>query len=380
VIADIRHATETHLASIEEPASKSSPAGRMSLERFRQVVDNARKDGYWVEEIVASQYCRKACMRNHPLLLFVPQKCQKALSLLMTAVSIAVVFVALCSTTMRAQSPGPREYLNIPVYQTVAYIDYVSSTAETVAADLPLPNNETVSQVISPTVLVSFPIDNKYAGLSLSLPSSKVRVTRPAGAIETWGVNDPAIGFHKNIFGLPAFRQGEIAKAIPQTFLSFHLTVNPPLGQYDPNSTVNTGANRWAFTPLVNLNIPMNKGGAWIETYAWGRFFTSNNAFQGNKLLTQDPIGIAAMWYSHNLGKKTWVAIGLYYDNGGETYINHIPQHDSSNAFRPSLAINRKVGKFAVSLRYENTASKPNAAPWNGLLNFRLGLPPLFNF
>jgi hypothetical protein len=106
--------------------------------------------------------------------------------------SVVVVFVALFSTTMRAQSPGPREYLNIPVRQTVAYVDYVGSSAETVAADLPLPNNETISQVISPTVLVSFPINNKYAGLSLSLPYSKVLFAGPGGTVETWRLNDPA--------------------------------------------------------------------------------------------------------------------------------------------------------------------------------------------
>ncbi|HTF64886.1 MAG TPA: transporter [Edaphobacter sp.] len=294
--------------------------------------------------------------------------------------SIVAVFVAFFSETTWAQSPGPREFLNIPVRQTVAYVDYVGSQAETVAANLPLPNNQTVSQVISPTILVSFPIDNKYAGVSLSLPYSKVQFAGPGGSVETWGLNDPAIAFHKNIFGLPAFRQDEIAKAIPQTFMSFHLTVNPPLGEYDRNSSVNTGANRWAFTPLVNLNIPLNKGVAWVEAYAWFRFFTNNNAFQGDNLLTQDPLGIAAVYYSHNIGKKTWAAIGTYYDNGGETYVNHIQQHDSAHAFRPSVAINRRVGKFTVSLRYENTASKSNAAPGNGLLDLRVALPPLFNF
>jgi hypothetical protein len=288
--------------------------------------------------------------------------------------------VVFFSTTTRAQSPGPREYLNIPVRQTVAYIDYVGTSSETVAVDLPLPNSVTVSRVISPTVLVSFPINKKYAGLSLSLPSSKVEVTGPGGNVETWGLNDPAIGFHKNIFGLPAFRHDEIAKAIPQTFMSFHFTFNPPLGSYDRNSSVNTGANRWAFTPLVNVNFPLNKGAAWIEAYAWGRFFTDNKEFQGDKLLSQEPLGIVALWYSHNLGKKTYAAIGAYYDYGGETFVDHIGQHDSAHSFRPSAAINRRVGKFIVSLRYENTASKPNAAWWSGLLDLRVALPPLFNF
>jgi hypothetical protein len=86
------------------------------------------------------------------------------------------------------------------------------------------------------------------------------------------------------------------------------------------------------------------------------------------------------MWYSHNLGEKTWAAIGGYYDYGGETYVNHDPQHDSAHAFRPSVAISRRLWKLRLALRYENTASRSNAAPWNGLLILRVSLPVLFNF
>jgi hypothetical protein len=176
--------------------------------------------------------------------------------------------VAFFSPTTRAQSPGPLEFLNIPVRQTVAYVDYVATNSETVAADLPLPNNISVNRALTPTILVSLPLNNKYAGLSLTVPSSKLQVTGPGGKVETWGVNDPAIGFHKNIFGLATLRSDQIAEWIPKAFLSFHITVNPPLGSYDRNSPVNTGANRWAFTPLLNLNIPLNNGASWFEVYA----------------------------------------------------------------------------------------------------------------
>jgi hypothetical protein len=175
---------------------------------------------------------------------------------------IIAVFAATFPARVRAQSPGPREYLNIPVDQAVAYVDYVGSSAETLAADLPVPNNVSVSQVIATTVLVSFPIDNKYAGASLTWPYSKLEITGPGGKIETWGFNDPAIAFHKNIFGLRALRHDEMGQYIPKTLLSFHLTVNLPLGSYDRNSPVNAGSNRWAFTPLVNLNVPLNSGWA----------------------------------------------------------------------------------------------------------------------
>jgi Putative MetA-pathway of phenol degradation len=313
-------------------------------------------------------------------LLFAQLKLWKMVMRPTTPLSIVVVFVAFFSATTRAQSPGPRDFLNTPVNQAIAWIDYVATSAETVSADLPLPNNESVSRVIAPTILASFPLRKRYAGVSLTVPYSKVELDGPAGKIETSGFNDPAFAFHANMFGLPALARDQIAKWDPHTFLTFHLTVNPPLGEYDRNAPVNTGANRWAFTPLLNLNIPLKKGVAWIEVYGWGRFFTDNDEFQGNNLLSQSPLGSGAAWYSHNLGKKMYAAIGGYYDYGGETFFNHIPQNDTANGFRGSAGISRKFGKFRVGFRYENTASKPNASPSSALLVLKVSLPPLFTF
>jgi hypothetical protein len=70
-----------------------------------------------------------------------------------------------------------------------------------------------------------------------------------------------------------------------------------------------------------------------------------------------------------------WASIGLHYDNGGKTYVNHVSQNDYANGFRPGAAISRRFGKFSGSLRYENTASKPNAAPTNWLLSLRFSSP-----
>jgi Putative MetA-pathway of phenol degradation len=314
------------------------------------------------------------------LLLFVQRKLWKTLALPRAPLRITVVFVALFSGTTRAQSPGPRDFLNTPVNQTIAWVDYVATSAATVSVDLPLPNNESVGRVVAPTILASFPFQNRYAGVSLTVPYSKVEVDGPAGKVETSGFNDPAIAVHANIFGLPALRRDQIAEWDPHTFLTFHLTVNPPLGEYDRNAPVNTGANRWAFTPLLNLNIPLNKGATWVEVYGWGRFFTNNDEFQGNNLLSQHPLGSVAAWYSHNLGKKMYAAIGGYYDYGGETFVNHIPQNDTANGFRGSVGISRRFGTFRVGFRYENTASKPNASPSSALLLLKVSFPPLFRF
>jgi hypothetical protein len=297
---------------------------------------------------------------------------------LRTVLSIVFVFVTLCPATTMAGAPGPREFVNTPVHEGIYFFDFIGTRAATAAeSDLPEPNNEAVSRLGLATVLYSFPLDKRYGGVSLTVPYATVQVNGPNGTMQTSGFGDPSIAFHANIFGLPALRRDQFFNATPQTFLSSHLTVNAPLGSYDRNSPVNVGSNRWVFTPLVNLDITTDKGVSWIDLYAGGRFFTINNAFQGSNQLSQNPLGIFAAHYSHNIGKQMWAGVSVYYENGGETFVNNIPQQNAANGVQPGVAINRKFGKFGVTLKYELTATTPNAAPTNGMLTLRLGCPPI---
>jgi hypothetical protein len=286
---------------------------------------------------------------------------------------VSLALLGLFPSIAKAQAAGPRDYLNTPVNAAAIFSDFIGASSETAAeSDLPLPNNEAIVRNGSATILYSFPLDGRYAGVTINGGGATVKVKTPFGNAETSGVTDPSIAFHANIFGLPALRAEQFRSYIPRTFLSFHLTVNAPLGSYDRNSPVNAGSNRWAFTPLMNLDVTPDRGTSWFDFYAGGRFFTTNNSFQGNNQLTQAPLGIFTVHYSHNIGKKMWAAIGVYYDVGGQTFINGIPQHDAASGFRPSVAISRLVGRFRFTLRYDNTASTPRAAPRNGLIDFRI--------
>ena len=114
---------------------------------------------------------------------------------------------------------------------------------------------------------------------------------------------------------------------------------------------------------------------SWIDLYAGARFVTNNNEFRGHNQLSQDPLWVLTAHYSHKIGKQTWAGIGVHYDNGGQSFINHIAQHDYANGFRPAISIGRKLGKYSVTFRYENTASRPNAEPTNALLSLRFAGP-----
>jgi Putative MetA-pathway of phenol degradation len=315
-------------------------------------------------------------VQDSHLLSFAERKLRVPLSLPKTPLSIVVAFITFFPVSTKAQSP--RDYLNTPVNAAVLQFDFLNTNTETAAAsDLPLPNNLAVSRLGVATLLWSYPLGDRYGGVAVSGGYTKVKATGPLGQMETKGFTDPGITFHANFFGAPALRKDEFAQAIPQSYMSVHLTVNAPLGSYDSNSAANTGANRWAFYPLMNLDITPDKGVSWIDLYASGRFFTNNNAFQGNNQLSQNPLGILSAFYSHNIGKRWYAGIGASYDNGGDTYINGISQHNAANGFRPSISISRArtLWKYRLTLKYELTGTTPTASPTNSVLSLRTAIP-----
>lgn len=284
-------------------------------------------------------------------------------------VCLATVIVVTFPLSIRAQ--GAREYLNTPVDQWSGYTEVMFTRAQSASsAGLPLPNDLAVSRVTVPYILYSFPWRKKYAGVSLVAPFTRVRVAN--GALEEYGFSDPGIAFHANLFGLPALKKEELSKYVPRTLMSVHMTVNVPVGKYDKHSPVNTGANRWAFSPLVNLNIPKNKGKAWIEFYASGKFFTDNNEFQVNKKLSQNPLYTFSGHFSHNVGKRFWVGAGSNYDVGGETSINGVKQRNGINGFRPRVAVSGLLGPIRLTVSYENTKTAETQSSRNGLVGIRV--------
>lgn len=283
-----------------------------------------------------------------------------------------VAFVMCFAVTARAQ--GAREYLNTPVNQLIGNTEFMFTRSQSATfADLDLPDDLTLSRLTIPYFLYSFPINKRYGGISVTTPFTRVRAAD--GSFETTGFADPAFAFHMNLFGLPALTKDQIGTWDPKTFLSAHITVNPPIGSFDRDSPVNVGTNRWAFSPLVNLNIPLEKGVQWIEVYASGKFYTDNDKFQGNKTLSQKPLLILTGHYSHNIGTRYWASIGANYDYGGETSINNVEQNNTANGLRPSAAISGKFGVIRITVRYENTSTREIDARRNGLVSLRVAYP-----
>ena len=291
-----------------------------------------------------------------------------------TPLSLVVALGILFPVAAWSQgAPAARDFMNTPVDAASFFADFLFNKAETVASsDIPVPNNETLSRVGVVTLLWSFPMFDRYAGVQVGGGYTDVHGTGPFGVYKGSGFTDPAFTFHMNFFGAPALRKAEFAHAVPQSYSSFHFTVNAPLGSYDRNSPVNTGANRWAFNPVFNLDLTPDKGVSYFDIYVGARYFTTNNEYLGSGQLSQKVLGNFAFHYSHNLGKKMFAAVGVYYNIGGETSVNHVPQDNELNGLRPGLAISRLIWKFRFTLRYERAATTPNFAPTNGVLSLRV--------
>jgi hypothetical protein len=122
---------------------------------------------------------------------------------------VTVALVTLFPVTTRGQgAPAARDFLNTPVNAGSFFLDYIHNEAETEAAsDLPLPNNETLSRLGLATILWSFPLRNRYAGVQLSGGYTSIQGAGPLGNVEASGFIDPSLGFHANIFGLPALTE-----------------------------------------------------------------------------------------------------------------------------------------------------------------------------
>ena len=291
---------------------------------------------------------------------------------------LAACFACIVCFPVQTKAQGARDYQNTPVNQLALTLDIIKTKGESApASGLALPNNLTVSNLIYPFFLWSFPFHGRYGGVSIAPSYSTVEFTGANGTVKSTGFTDPAIGVHLNIFGLPALSREDFAGAIPQNFLTTRFTVTPPLGKYDRNSPVNVGANRWSFTPMVNLNITPDEGVQWFEFYAQGRFFTDNDEYQGSQLLSQEPLVTLSAHYSHNIGPPSfgaWAGIGVNYDYGGETSVNGLAQGNPANGFRPTVSISTLVGPLRVGLRYESTTTRPTDGKRNGMLDLRIAM------
>ena len=166
------------------------------------------------------------------------------------------------------------------------------------------------------------------------------------------GLRDPVIRFAVNLYGAPAMNPAQFSKYRQKTNLGASLTVAAPLGQYQGNTLVSLGSNRWAFKPEIGFSQGIQK--SWIlELDAGAWLYTANRNFLGTTR-TQAPLGTVQLHAVYTVRPHLWFSLdGNFYD-GGRTTVGTTQNFDLRRGSRIGLTAagpiaKRQALKFAYS-------------------------------
>ncbi len=293
------------------------------------------------------------------------------------AVGVLCVAGAVLSLPGHALAGSARDYLNAPIDSWFAFYNegYAASVTPEDGLDV---TARVRTNVVSQSVVLTRTMDfwGRTGGLSVVLPYLYVESSSGAGPAAVSGLSDIGFLWQINIFGGPALTRQEFASFVPQTFSSFHLYIGTPLGEYEPSRGLNPSTNRWTIRPTINFSYTPDRGWTWLETYVSGAVFTPNNAFQagGANLLTQRPLFTLEGHASRNITPRIWLSADAYYNVGGETSIDHVPQDNAADTVSLGAGMGAQLWRGGdLVLNAESVVAKPASEPyaWGVRLTFR---------
>lgn len=166
------------------------------------------------------------------------------------------------------------------------------------------------------------------------------------------GWTDARIRLAWNFFGAPSMSLREFGAWKQDFILGAGLTINVPVGNYDPTRLANIGTNRWA----AKAELGMSKAIArWtLELSAAGNFFWTNNDFFGGRVRKQDPMFSLQGHVIYGFSSGIWMAANATWYRGGRSEIDGVTRNDLQSSTRAGLTvalpINRKQSiKVAAS-------------------------------
>jgi hypothetical protein len=281
---------------------------------------------------------------------------------------VLCVLGAGLSSPSNVWAGSARDYLNAPIDSWLAF--YNAGYAASVTPEDGLDVTARIrTNVVSQSVVLTRTMDywGRTGGLSIVLPYLYVESSSGSNRTAVQGVSDIGFLWQMNIFGGPALSPEAFASFVPQTFSSFHLFVGTPLGDYEPRRALNPSANRWTLRPTVNFSYTPDRGWTWLETYASAAVFTPNDEFQagGASRLMQRAQFIVEGHGSHNITPRIWLSVDAYYNAGGETSIDGVPQGNAADTLRLGAGMGTRLWPGGdLVLNAESVVAKPESEPY----------------
>lgn len=279
---------------------------------------------------------------------------------------------AVALSAQSAEAGKARDYLNAPKNTWVTFYNAGYSTSVTPVEggeDFGIP--EIGTDVISQSVIITRVMDfwGRTGGVSVIVPY--VDLSLDAGDYDTRqaGMGDLSFAWEVNLFGAPALTKEEFKNWTPETFSSIHFVLTAPTGPYDDDDVLNTGSNRWIFSPTINYSYTPNDGKTWLESYGTIRLFSENEATQTE----QAPLFLFEAHASHNVTDKLWLSVDAFYNVGGETRVSGEAQDDAANTLRLGVGSGMRLWSGAqLMLNYGQVVTAPDGQPKG--MSFRLSL------
>lgn len=142
--------------------------------------------------------------------------------------------------------------------------------------------------------------------------------------------------------------------------------VTAPLGEYNNDSSLNMGANRWAFKGELGFEQGFGDSGLNLSLYGNAEFYTHNNDFTSAEAnMSQDPIFTTEAHLTYDFTKSFYAGVDYYYKWGGETSVDYgsgyIDNDDRVGTHSGGLTLGYTVSDhMGLQLKYTKDLSVEN--------------------
>ena len=271
---------------------------------------------------------------------------------------IAVICACLLCPALARADNNTRDYIAAPPGTLLSLLYYFHITGDTLnvdgdkAADVDLKEDLFLLREVY------------YFNVGSMLANAQVILPFGSGSLEVdaSGLDDSSSGIGDLILlGTLWFVNNPESK----TYFAFSPYFFLPTGDYSSDQTLNLGGNRWAFREELNFT----KGFAvspdhnlYIECTTGFDFFTTNDDFNGNYSLKQDPVFNLESHISYDIIKEVALSFDYYGHWGGDKQVDDVDQPNSgadSQTIGGTIAYNFAPG-WQFLLQYKQDVANEN--------------------
>jgi hypothetical protein len=266
----------------------------------------------------------------------------------LTLIRIALPGGALCCLSLllaraaSAQELEARAYSPNPVGANFVVAALAASQGNVLLnSTAPLSDGEIEAEGLILGAGRTFAIGDRVASFAMTLPywdgtaSADIGDTRRS--VDRSGVGDMRLRLTVSLLPGTALSPAEFAKEPPDRTFGASLIVSAPTGEYEPESLINIGTNRWAIRPEIG---GQRQFGPWtLEGSLGAWFYGDNDEFLGDKLREQDALLGVQGHVAYTFRPRLWLsASGTWYSGGG-THVDGRPNRNTQHNSRAGLTL-----------------------------------------